>query len=119
MPGTRSFQHFYKRTLLDSNRENKMPRIEMDRSSDTPDDVSFLSTDSADELHHLASDGVHSPPSTLASRSHIDTNGTSPTERESVETRILNQDTFQSNFGLPSKFKRKNKGTFVYSTKSS
>jgi hypothetical protein len=38
---------------------------------------------------------------------------------ESVEIRILNQDTFQSNFGLPSKLKRKNKGTFVYSTKSS
>jgi hypothetical protein len=76
MPGTRSFQHFYKRALLDSNRENKRPRIEMDRTSDTPDDVSFPSNDSADESHHLASDGVHSPPSTLASRSHIDTNGT-------------------------------------------
>ena len=77
MPGTRSFQHFYKRALLDSNRENKRPRIEMDRISDTTDDFSFPSNDSVDELHHLASDGVHSPPSTLASRSHIDTNGTS------------------------------------------
>jgi hypothetical protein len=49
----------------------------MDRTSDTPNDVSFPSNNSADESHHLASDGDHSPPSTLASRSHIDTNGTS------------------------------------------
>jgi hypothetical protein len=77
MPGTKSFQHFYKRALLDANRENKRPIIEMDRSSDRPDDVSFPSNDSANELHHLASDGDHSPPSTLASRFHIDKNGTS------------------------------------------
>jgi hypothetical protein len=47
------------------------------------------------------------------------TSSTPPTERESVEIRISNQDTFQNNFGLPSKLKRKNKGTFEYSTKSS
>jgi hypothetical protein len=49
----------------------------MDCSSDTPDDVSFPSNDSADESHHLASDDDHSPPSNLASRSHIDTNSIS------------------------------------------
>jgi hypothetical protein len=77
MPGTKSFQHFYIRALLDSNRGNKRPRIEVDRISNMLDDVSCPSNDSADESHHLASDGVHSTPSTLASRSHIDTNGTS------------------------------------------
>jgi hypothetical protein len=73
MPGTRSFQHFYKTAMGDANQENKRPRIGMDRSSDTPDDVSFPTNDSDDKSHHLALDRDHSPPSNLASRSHIDT----------------------------------------------
>jgi hypothetical protein len=43
----------------------------MDRSSDTPDDVSFATNDSDDESHHLALDRDHSPPSNLASRDPI------------------------------------------------
>ena len=77
MPGTKSFQHFYKRALADASRDNKRRRIEMDRSSDTPDDASFPSTDSADEPHHLASDGDHSPMSNVASSLNIDTKVTS------------------------------------------
>jgi hypothetical protein len=71
MPGTRSFQHFYKNDMGVANQENKRPIIEMDHSSDTPDDVSFATNDSDDESHHLALDRDHSPPSNLASRDPI------------------------------------------------